>query len=640
MNDFVLSALLSINQVLSAGNTITAFSLLLYSLTFNLRERVARSFAQLLACLTVVFFGDVLASTAASPLESEIWLKLQWIGISLVPATYMHFSDSLLAATGRPSRGRRHLVIRLSYLAGLGFLLLVGLTEAVVGPVVLSDSVSFLRAGPWFWLFTLFFFIIIGFSAYNFWRAYARCLTRASRRRMRYLMAGAVAPLISAYPFLILTHDVVLGYPRLFWAVMAIVNALMGVLVVVMAYAVAYFGVSIPDRVVKSRLFQWILRGPVVASTVLAVTIFINRLGHLVGIENTRAVPFFMVGSLLLLQFIITLIRPGVERWLFYGEDREEIRRLHLLEERLLTTGDLRQFLESVLNAICDVTGIPSAFVAVVGAEGLELEVSVGSEDPLHQEAELPPVSLTAQPVAVGPLERIVVWDRHWLLPLTVAETGEVIGLLGVQARAERPDFTADESFALKTLCERATVALVNRALQKEIFGVVDRLVPRVEVIQRLRVAASYGSPSALAGPVEEAPQEGHLVAMVREALGHYWGGPRLSGSPLLGLRVVREAMKEHEGNPVNALRAVLRRAIETVRPEGDRRFTADWMLYNILELKFVEGRKVRDVAMRLAMSEADLYRKQRVAIEVVAKAVGEMEREAHVKGGTLPHVE
>ncbi len=29
---------------------------------------------------------------------------------------------------------------------------------------------------------------------------------------------------------------------------------------------------------------------------------------------------------------------------------------------------------------------------------------------------------------------------------------------------------------------------------------------------------------------------------------------------------------------------------------------------------KFMEGRKVRDVAIRLAMSEADLYRKQRVA--------------------------
>jgi hypothetical protein len=52
-------------------------------------------------------------------------------------------------------------------------------------------------------------------------------------------------------------------------------------------------------------------------------------------------------------------------------------------------------------------------------------------------------------------------------------------------------------------------------------------------------------------------------------------------------------------------------------------------MLYNILEMKFLEGRKVRDVALRLAMSEADLYRKQRLAIETVAQAIADMEREA-----------
>jgi hypothetical protein len=52
-------------------------------------------------------------------------------------------------------------------------------------------------------------------------------------------------------------------------------------------------------------------------------------------------------------------------------------------------------------------------------------------------------------------------------------------------------------------------------------------------------------------------------------------------------------------------------------------------MLYNILEKKFLEGRKVRDVALRLAMSEADLYRKQRLAIEAVAQAIADMEREA-----------
>ena len=94
-------------------------------------------------------------------------------------------------------------------------------------------------------------------------------------------------------------------------------------------------------------------------------------------------------------------------------------------------------------------------------------------------------------------------------------------------------------------------------------------------------------------------------------------------------LQIVQRALKYHEGNYTNALRSILRQAIERVRPDGDRRFTAEWILYNILELKFLEGRKVREVAMRLSVSEADLYRKQRVAIEAVANAIVEMERQA-----------
>jgi hypothetical protein len=58
--------------------------------------------------------------------------------------------------------------------------------------------------------------------------------------------------------------------------------------------------------------------------------------------------------------------------------------------------------------------------------------------------------------------------------------------------------------------------------------------------------------------------------------------------------------------------------------------------LYNILEMKFVEGRKVREVAIRLAMSEADLYRKQRIAVESVARAIGEMELQARKEARTV----
>ena len=115
----------------------------------------------------------------------------------------------------------------------------------------------------------------------------------------------------------------------------------------------------------------------------------------------------------------------------------------------------------------------------------------------------------------------------------------------------------------------------------------------------------------------------------MKDALTHYWGGPKLTNSPLMRLQVVQEMASQYDGNAANALRALLRKAVDRVKPEGDRRFTSEWILYNILEMKFMEGRKVREVAGRLAMSEADLYRKQRVAVEAVARAILDMETQA-----------
>jgi hypothetical protein len=54
-----------------------------------------------------------------------------------------------------------------------------------------------------------------------------------------------------------------------------------------------------------------------------------------------------------------------------------------------------------------------------------------------------------------------------------------------------------------------------------------------------------------------------------------------------------------------------------------------EWTLYNILQLRFLEQRKVRDTATRLYMSDANLYRKQNVAIEAVVDVLIDMEREA-----------
>ncbi|MBI5958940.1 MAG: hypothetical protein HY866_09410, partial [Chloroflexi bacterium] len=116
---------------------------------------------------------------------------------------------------------------------------------------------------------------------------------------------------------------------------------------------------------------------------------------------------------------------------------------------------------------------------------------------------------------------------------------------------------------------------------------------------------------------------------LIRDALRDYWGGPKLTESELLKLNIVwREMEQADDHNPVRALRTVLAQAIENLKPEGQRSMTtSEWILYNILEMRFLQGRKVLDVALRLAMSESDLYRKQRVAIEEVAHQIEEMER-------------
>jgi hypothetical protein len=114
---------------------------------------------------------------------------------------------------------------------------------------------------------------------------------------------------------------------------------------------------------------------------------------------------------------------------------------------------------------------------------------------------------------------------------------------------------------------------------------------------------------------------------LVKDALTQFWGGPKLSDSPLLGLRTVQRLMHEQGGSPTRALQAVLRQAIGNLRPNEQLDPSAqEWLLYNLLEGRFLQRKTVRDVANRLAMSESDFYRKQRIAVEEVARQLTLME--------------
>ncbi len=625
MLSFILTVLETFNQILAAGIAITAFSLLLYALSFNLRDRVARSFAIILSCVTVVYAGEALNSVASSNFEIAFWLRFEWVGIAFLPAAYFHFSDALLEKTGRPSRGRRRLAVRVAYLISTGFLATLPFS-LLVGPLVPDGQpAAYLQRTPLTWIFTFFYVLGIGWAWINFLRAYRRAVLPTSYRRMQYLLLGALAPALGSFPFLLFGPTIAAGHQILFWLAAAVGNLFVTVLLVVMAYAVAFFGVPWPDRVVKRRLFKWLMRGPVTASTALALTTLLRRTGDTIGGVPPVVGPLVMVVTVLLMEHLITLAAPFWERYLFQGGDRDDLRLIQTLEERMLTTKDLRQFLDAVLAAVCDQVQVADAFIAAFTDEGLEFVMTVGDEDLLPEEVLSP--ELLQSVTENGHSPGVFSWGPYWLMPLESEEGQVFLGLLGV-SKQEGRSLDEDQKAALMALGDRAGLALEDRHRQRQLFTSLKELTPQVDLIQRLRAAAQYDKDGVLS-ELDTATSTGRFTQTVKDALSHYWGGPKLTQSPLLSLEIVQRALEEHDDNPVNALRSILRVAIERVRPEGDRRFTAEWILYNILELKFMQGRKVREIAMRLAMSEADLYRKQRVAIEAVAEAVLEMEKQA-----------
>ncbi|PWH14329.1 MAG: hypothetical protein DDG59_13160 [Anaerolineae bacterium] len=630
MAQSMIGILRTLNQLLTAGIAITAFSLLIYALSFNLRDRVTRSFATILACVFVVSFGDALSSVASPNAMREMWLRFEWIGIAILPAAYLHFSDAVLTTTGRPSRGRRRLAVRLSYLVSLGFLATLPFS-VLVGPLVSGAKPAPHLQRTWLTdIFTIYYLFLSTIAWVNLVRAYRRTVTKTSRRRMGYLLIGALAPTLGSYPYLLFGSDFANQHTLLFWLASVTSNVVVSFLLILMAYAVAFFGVPWPDRVVKRRLAKWILRGPVIASTVLAVTTIARRIGERYGMPYNAAVPFLMVGTLLILQHLVTLSSPLWERILLIGNDRTDIERLKTIEERLLTSGDIRQLLEAILAAVCDRLQSTQAFLVTLAPSGLEILVTVGETDYLEK------AEITAQllnQIQVNQDGLCFEWGEFWLFPLHAESTEEeqLLGLIVVKRPKDEP-IDPEQAQALQILIKRAALVLEDRLLQSQVFSSLEAFSSQMEWLRRLRAVARYNSGASLAAPEtidSLLPPADSMARWVKEALTHYWGGPRLSRNPLIKLRVVQQALNEHGDNPTNALRAILRRAIDQVKPEGERRFTAEWILYNILEMKFMEGKSVREVAKRLALSEADLYRKQRIAIEEVARAILEMEKRA-----------
>lgn len=642
-NDTVVQLLVQFNEWLTAATVIVAASMLLYNLSNGLNDRVARASAILLGCVTASYIGNVFIALARTNDSIVIWLRFKWIGIAFAPAALFHLSASLLATTGLISRGRRRRVVRILYLYGIVFLLMATGTDLLVIPPASpsTDAIRMFRPGPLLWLYLTYFGFATVFALNNVRRARQRCLTRATHRRMTYLLAVFLTPVIGIFPYTLLFSQPTGNQTFWLWALINIGNIGIILMLMFMAYPLSFFGPNKPDRQIRADLLRFMLRGPVTGMLVLMVILFVPAT-RVLGLPGLEFMPFAAVATVLTLQWAFDFVIPFLERLLVYTPSQDQARQIREFSERLLTRADAHQLLETILAAICDYLRVPSAFIASVNSTGAHLEQVVGPLSPSQTWLSSPQFMDIANSEIPEGLHRhgeIMAWESFWLVPLRSTRTNgsgnghngqhRLIGVMGVWARSAQPDLLAEEEKVFGVLYNRAARILDDMRLQEEVFSVLENVMKETSTIRRVPEEVRYGNVAALTSEVSAMADDPDFVNVVRNALRDYWGGPRLTESRLMELNIVSRALEENEGNPARAVRAVLTRAIESLKPEGQRSLTtAEWILYNILEMRFIQGRKVSDVAPRLAMSEADLFRKQKYAIEQTARKIAEMEQQ------------
>ena len=357
------------------------------------------------------------------------------------------------------------------------------------------------------------------------------------------------------------------------------------------------------------------------ASVALGLTTLIRRAGIMFGKDYAMLEILAMVASIVLLEHLYTLFFPKMEKILFRGKDLEELENVRRLEERLFTKNDLWQFSEIILANICDRIRLTDAVLFLKFNGDYEQIVAIGDVNGIRQTVED-----AKNDIPVDFEEKMIVqWKGLRLIPIYALsaekESSVNLGFIATEG-ANRWELDQEQIIALTASLNRLRTAIVDYKAQQQMLVGLDVMAPEMDEMQNMLAVGRFSDMDTAVDL-----QDFDLVnKLTKDALSHLWGGPKLTGNSLLQLAVIQERSNESGDTLTKTLRMILQSIIESLKPEGERQYTNEWLLYNILDLKYNENMKMRDIAKRLALSEADLYRKQRIAIELVAKKIIEIE--------------
>ncbi len=634
-----MNILFALNNVLISSVVIIAFSLLAYIALQNWTTSIARAVCVLLTGIMVVFGGDVLLGVPPVRQSTiQFLLRAQWLGIVCVPVGYLHLGDALLGLGSEP-RQRRQWVVPVGYVVSAVFLLLALTTDLLVRDGIRRGPFAQFAAGPLFWLFATYFAIASLYGLRMVLRARRAALTPTMRRRLTYLGITLLTPGLAVFPYLVIAGTlnssfVESGVPEsVLLIASSIVNAAVAAMIIIMVYSIAFQGVLMPDRLIKQDFIRWGLYGPFVGITIVLFLRLVPALAAFLGLPSETLLTFGIMIMTVLMPLFVSRVRPYLDT-LVYTQDRAEIDYLRGLPRNTFTYADLRSLLENTLLVVCGALRVDTGFVAapdenreytiksLVGSRRMVRQfVADHALNDLMEKVRTVSTSTDEQPPTADAFLR---FDGFALLPLHSPD-GTFLGVLGIAYPAN--GFPAESRRLVGALAHQMEMALATVQMQQQLFDTLRTMGPEMRSLQELNSRLEQATPSTLEQLDAEVALLPEFPQLVKDALNHYWGGPKLSDSPLLGLRTVRRLVNEPGSSPTRALQAVLRRAIETMRPDEQLDPSAqEWILYNILDMRFLQGKRIRDTAERLAMSESDLYRKQRIAIEEVARQIALME--------------
>lgn len=602
-------------------NLVVIVSLILYLLVHNRHNATVRFFCILLTFTTIISLGDSLLANGAT-LYSSLVLRAKWLGVSLMPAAYLQFSDVMLRTTNVSFPRQRYAAIA-TYAFGTLLLFLAVSTGWVDNTSDLNLPISYTSLAASYVMYYLF---TLSWGIVNLYHLRLRRVTPVTRQRMTWLSIATFILVIS-----------VLSPSTLLPPLVAVVRNIGLILMALVAgYNIAYQGSFLPDRIIKRRLIEYFVEAPLLSTVIAALTLTIVSPNSNFGLPRELILFFLIALGIALYQLAVTALKPLAYRTM-YGAESEEVIWFRQLDQHLLTDNDLRQLMEKITAAVCDLLQARAAFI-LVREEKSHLSVLAACGERQAVERSVQACDSALLDFNNWPLNgrttvidehRVLRWKDSWLFPLCAPESDSALGILGIAARVEVPAPTDSECDQVMALAERAGLALHDYRLQNSLFVTLRRMTHELDTLQKL---CSVSPPLGVTSPSEmldiDILDSLEFISWIKAALSHYWGGPNLFHNPLTRLRVVQQALNANDDNMAKAMREVLNRAIEQLKPPGERNFLAsEWLLYNVLELRYIERQGASYVANRLALSESDLYRKQRMAIGAVARQVAAMEK-------------